>query len=178
MTVHFRCLVVLYGGAAVFFLLDFLSKFLAITNLESGTRINLLGQYFGFELVYNPGAAFSLLSGSTWLFTLVTLLVLALIVYYSKSLVSLSWAWAFGLIAGGGLGNLYDRILRPPAFGRGHVVDFLAYYNWFVGNVADIFVFLGVVIAMWLVWKKIPMEAKPASEKPKPELNEGQSAYA
>ncbi len=54
------------------------------------------------------------------------------------------WGLALGLVLGGAVGNLIDRIMNPPAFGRGHVTDFLAYGDLFVGNVADVFVVIGV----------------------------------
>ena len=64
--------------------------------------------------------------------------VLVVIVRFSRRLGSLGWAWAFGLLLGGALGNLTDRLVREPGFGRGHVVDFIDYHDLFIGNVADI----------------------------------------
>lgn len=54
------------------------------------------------------------------------------------------WGVALGLVLGGAVGNLVDRLVNSPAFGQGHVTDFLAYGGLFVGNVADVFVVAGV----------------------------------
>jgi signal peptidase II len=64
--------------------------------------------------------------------------VLVVVIRVSRRLGSSGWAWALGLLLGGALGNLTDRVVRDPGFGRGHVVDFLNYNGWFIGNVADI----------------------------------------
>ena len=99
---------------------------------------DLLGAFLRLYLVRNPGAAFSVGTGSTWLLTILAVVVLVVLIRASRRLGSMAWAWAFGLILGGALGNLTDRLIRDPGFGRGHVVDFIDYNGWFVGNVADI----------------------------------------
>jgi signal peptidase II len=66
--------------------------------------------------------------------------VLVAIVFVAKDLGSRAWAVALGLLLGSALGNLTDRFVRPPGGGEGHVVDFLDYNGWFIGNVADIWI--------------------------------------
>jgi signal peptidase II len=88
--------------------------------------------------VFNPGAAFSVATGSSWIFTIVSVVVAVVTVRVSRRLRSRGWALALGALMGGNLGNLTDRLFRDPGFARGHVVDFLNYNGWFVGNVADI----------------------------------------
>ena len=61
-------------------------------------------------------------------------------------------AIALGLLLGGALGNLVDRFFRPPGPGRGHVVDFIDYFGWFVGNVADIAIVVAAGIIMVLAF--------------------------
>lgn len=150
-----RCLVVLYGGAAVFFVLDLVTKQWALSALAEGQRLYILGSFLGLRLIKNPGAAFSLGSGNAWIFTALTLVFFAFLIYYSRQLASLPWAWTLSLIAGGALGNFADRLFRPPAFARGHVVDFIAYSDWFIGNVADIFIVLGAFGAAVLTITKV-----------------------
>ena len=56
------------------------------------------------------------------------------------------------VILGGAMGNLIDRLFAPPAFGRGHVTDFLAYGNWFIGNFADVALGAGVMVLAGSLW--------------------------
>ena len=81
---------------------------------------------------------------------------------------------AFGLVLGGAITHLGDRLFRDPGFARGHVVDFIAYGNWFVGNVADIAIVGGVAYAVLLVLLRVDMKrsdgkksdgGKPASDE-------------
>ena len=126
---------------------DQLTKARALATLVPGERIDLVGSVLGLELVFNPGAALSIATGTTWVLTLIALVVVAVVARAARRLGSRIWTVAFGLLLGGALGNLVDRFVRPPAPARGHVVDFIAYGNWFVGNVADI----AIVVAATLV---------------------------
>ena len=85
--------------------------------------------------------------------TIIALAVLVAIVYVSKDLGSRAWALALGLLLGSALGNLTDRFVRPPGGGEGHVVDFLDYNGWFIGNVADIWIVgaAGLIIVLALL---------------------------
>ena len=139
-----RALGVALAVAVLAVALDQGSKALAVAQLTSGERVPLVGDLFGLSLVYNPGAAFSLGSGSTWIFTLVGLLAAIAVVVFAVRLRGARWGAALGLVLGGAVGNLVDRLLNPPSFGQGQVTDFLAYGDLFVGNVADVFVVAGV----------------------------------
>jgi signal peptidase II len=89
------------------------------------------------RLVRNPGAAFGLAEGYTVVLSIIALGVAAVVIRLSRRLASTPWAVAFGLLLGGALGNLSDRVFREPGFLRGHVVDFLALPHWPVFNIAD-----------------------------------------
>lgn len=128
--------------AAVVLVADQVSKTIVLRTLTPGEYRPLLGDFFGFSLVFNPGAAFSLGEGSTWLFTIAMVVVTAVILRVSRRLASRGWAVALGALLGGTLGNLGDRLFRDPGFAVGHVVDFLNYNGWFVGNIADIAIVL------------------------------------
>ncbi len=138
-----RLLVLLAAGTLV---VDQLTKAWAIAALSDGVARPLLGALFGLRLVFNSGAALSLGTGMTGLLTLVACAVVVVVVRTARRLGSTGWAVALGLLLGGALGNLVDRFLRAPGPGRGHVVDFLAYADWFVGNVADIAIVLAAVL--------------------------------
>ncbi|MDF2143728.1 signal peptidase II [Knoellia sp. p5-6-4] len=133
-----RLFAVLGGTAAVVLLLDQLSKLWALRSLTPGDPVDLVGSLIRLNLIRNPGAAFSIGTGATWVLTLIACGVLVFILVTARRLGSTAWAWALGLLLGGSLGNLADRVFREPGPGRGHVVDFIDYFGWFIGNVADI----------------------------------------
>lgn len=123
--------------AAAVLLTDQLTKLWAVAALSDGDRIPVLPPLIHFRLLYNPGAAFSLGTGATWLFTLVAAAAVAGILYTARRLASTRWALVLGALLGGAASHLGDRLFRAPGFARGHVVDFID-YGPFVGNVADI----------------------------------------
>ena len=133
-----RLFALLVSIAVVIYLLDQLSKWWAISELTDEPPRDLIGSFLRLDLIRNPGAAFSIGTGNTWLLTIVAVVVLIVVIRVSRRLGSAGWAWALGLLLGGALGNLTDRIIREPGFGQGHVVDFLDYNGWFIGNIADI----------------------------------------
>ena len=116
---------------------DLLTKLLVVAKLDYGQRVPLLGP-LSFVLVRNPGAAFSMATGMTWVLTLIALAVVVWILRLGSRLRSSVWAVGLGLVLGGAMGNLVDRIFREPGPMRGHVVDFISVGDWFpVFNVAD-----------------------------------------
>ena len=86
----------------------------------------MLGTVLQLHYVTNSGAAFSLASGFTWIFSIVAVGVVGRSsCWFAPRIRSLGWAIVFGLVLGGALGNLTDRLFREPGFGIGHVVDFI-----------------------------------------------------
>ncbi|GAB2595711.1 hypothetical protein GCM10027067_03340 [Pseudactinotalea suaedae] len=144
--------------AAGVLVVDQVTKVLAVERLTPGDYVPLLGEYFGLMLVFNPGAAFSFATGSTWIFTIVAIAVAVVIVRISRKIGSRGWAFALGALLGGNLGNLGDRLFRDPGFPQGHVVDFLNYNGWFVGNVADIAIVLAAVAMALLAFLGIGID--------------------
>ena len=147
---------VLWTMAVVIVVVDQLSKQWALFALSDGQHTALLGRALGLVLVRNPGAAFSFATGQTWIFALIASLVVVIIVRVSRNLASRSWAVALGLVLGGAVGNLIDRLLREPGFLRGHVIDFIDYGGYFVGNVADIAIVLaaaGIIVLSLGGWE-------------------------
>ena len=118
--------------AVVTYLLDQMSKWWAISALSDEEPWNLVGSFLRLDLIRNPGAAFSIGTGNTWVLTIIAVVVLVVVIRVSRRLGSSGWAWALGLLLGGALGNLTDRIIREPGLGRGHVIDFLNYNGWLV----------------------------------------------
>ncbi|WP_285137960.1 signal peptidase II [Microbacterium sp. lyk4-40-TSB-66] len=122
---------------------DQLAKTVAIDTLPPERVVPVLGDALQFYLVRNPGAAFSLGEGVTWVFTIALAVVAGVIVFLAVRRVrSRLWAVVLGLLLGGVLGNLTDRLVRDPGFPVGHVVDFIS-TPWMmpaIYNVADIFI--------------------------------------
>jgi signal peptidase II len=132
-----RRTVVLLVVATLVYLADQLTKVIAVQTLSERMPIELFGGLLTLRLVRNPGAAFGLAGGATVLFSAVALVVVVAVLRTARRLYSLPWALALGLLLGGAVGNLTDRILRAPGVLRGHVVDYLELPNWPVFNVAD-----------------------------------------
>ncbi|PTT20729.1 signal peptidase II [Microbacterium sp. HMWF026] len=129
--------------AVVVLAADQLAKTVAIDSLPPERVVPVIGEALQFYLVRNPGAAFSLGEGVTWIFTIALAIVAGIIVYLAARRVhSRLWAVVLGLLLGGVLGNLTDRLLREPGFPVGHVVDFIS-TPWMmpaIYNVADVFI--------------------------------------
>lgn len=134
-------------------LLDQSSKALARSVLPQDARVPLLGDLLGLQLAFNPGTILSLGSGATWVFTVVGVVAVVVLGRLAARARSKGWTVAFGLTWGGALGNLVDRLLGEPSFGRGRVTDFLAYGELFIGNLADIALAIGVAAASRLAWR-------------------------
>lgn len=149
-----RILAILAAGVLA---LDVLTKVLSVAFLEDADPIKIFGGALYLTFVRNPGAAFGLAEGMTWILALIALGVVGFILWISRNLRSQPWAVGLGLVLGGALGNLADRIFREPGPMRGHVVDFLSLFDpfgrvWPVFNVADMAIVCGgaaiVVLAL------------------------------
>ncbi len=116
---------------------DMVTKWLAVRELGDREPVELLGGLLTLRLVRNGGAAFGAAQGLTVVLTVVAAGVVVVILRLSRRLASLPWAVALGLVLGGAVGNLVDRVFRAPSPGRGHVVDFLGLPHWPVFNLAD-----------------------------------------
>jgi signal peptidase II len=132
----------LFGLALAVLVADQASKAWATTALDGGRRIPIIGDTFDLRLVFNPGSAFGLFRGSTSIIALASAVItVAVIVWAIRDPMA---PVALGLVIGGGLGNLVDRAVRAPGFGRGHVVDFIYLSFWPTFNLADSAICVGV----------------------------------
>lgn len=145
-----RRLPTLLAIAAVLFALDLLTKCLAVAFIEPGKPIPIIGDFARLTLVRNPGAAFSMATGMTWLLTLIAAAVVIGVIRIGRTLQSLWWAIGLGMVLGGALGNLVDRLFRYPGPLQGHVVDFVAIGWWPVFNVADSAIVCGAILLVAL----------------------------
>jgi signal peptidase II len=140
--------------AAGIVVIDQATKAAALATLSEETRIPLLGDLFGLQLAFNPGAILSLGSGFTGVLTLVGSGAVVWLIIAALRARTAGLAVAFGFILGGALGNLIDRLFSPPGFGVGHVTDFLAYGTLFIGNLADVALGIGVILLLGITWTR------------------------
>nr|WP_246278545.1 signal peptidase II [Phytohabitans rumicis] len=146
---------ILVATAAVAVAIDQVTKQLALSHLEDGDPVRLLGGAVYLSLTRNSGAAFSLGSDYTFVFPLITSAVIGWIAWMALRLRSVPWGVALGLVLGGALGNVVDRIFRAPGFLVGHVVDMVSLFDprgqvWPIFNVADSALVCGVLLAVGL----------------------------
>ncbi|KJL22657.1 Lipoprotein signal peptidase [Microbacterium foliorum] len=128
-------------------------KYLTTENLPLQEPVPVLGEFLQLYYVRNPGAAFSLGSDVTWIFTIALAVVACVIMWKASGLRSRLWAVVLGCLLGGVLGNLTDRLFRDPGFPMGHVVDMIS-MPWMmpaIFNVADIFIVTGMISVALLV---------------------------
>jgi len=149
-------------SAVLVYIADQLSKAWVCANLEPDRPRELLGSFLQLNLTRNPGAAFSIGTGSTWILTAIACAVVVFIVITARRLGSRGWAMALGLLLGGSLGNLTDRMFRAPGPGRGQVVDFLQLPNWPIFNVADSSIVTAAVLIGLLAFRGISVDGTRA----------------
>ncbi|WKE58398.1 signal peptidase II [Corynebacterium tuberculostearicum] len=128
-------------------LLDQAVKQVMLSLLTEGEPLPVIGDWFRFTLLFNPGAAFSMGGeGSTWLFTTIQLVFVLGVAIAAPRITHSGQAVGLALIAGGALGNFADRIFRAPGFWFGHVVDYISVGSFAVFNIADAAITCGVVL--------------------------------
>ena len=170
-----RALLLLGAVAVVVYGIDQGAKYLIIQNLDLGDTVDVLGEILQLHYVKNSGAAFSLASGFTWILSVVAAGVVVFIAIFAPRIRSLGWATMFGLVLGGALGNLTDRLFREPGFGTGHVVDFIQVYGFpAIFNGADIAIVASMGLFILLSLRGVGLDgtrtpmvkttAKPAAE--------------
>ena len=137
------------------FIVDFVTKSWAISYLSQREPINLIGSFLKLTFVKNSGAAFGIASGATIILSLFAIAVSATIVRYAAMVNSRGWIVVMGLVLGGVMGNLTDRIFRSPGFLRGHVIDWIELPHWPVFNIADSAIFIATGIAIVLTVRNI-----------------------
>lgn len=147
----YNYLMMLAIATSVLFL-DQLTKYAILRTMFQEQSIPIISGVFHLTFVRNPGAAFSLFAHQTKFFIVVTVVVIALLLIYSRQLRGDSrWVRvALGLQLGGAVGNLIDRLRW------GSVVDFLDFRVWPVFNLADSAIVVGSIILVALIWKPAP----------------------
>jgi signal peptidase II len=145
-------------------LLDYSTKFLALHYLTDGP-VKVIGNLLKFNLTFNSGAAFSLASSATIFLSTFSLIMVAVIFYFSRKVKSTPWAVALGLVLGGIFGNLADRIFRSPGALQGEVVDWIQIPMWPVFNIADTAVVSAAILITILSARNIDFNGKGKSDE-------------
>lgn len=151
--------------AALIYAADQLTKLWVVAELPVGQQVPVIPGLLWWQHIRNSGAAFSLGSDFTWIFTVVMAAVVVFIAATLRKVRHPIWAVGLGLVLGGASGNLTDRLLREPSFGQGHVVDFIAVPNFAIFNLADCGVVVGIIVIMVLILGDRDM-TRPAHRRP------------
>ena len=147
------------GVGLIWLLLDQATKVLAVHTLEAQGRIIDLG-FMDLNVIRNSGGAFGI-PGIPGMFVVVTIVVLTLVIRALPRTDRLSLAVAYGLVSGGAVGNVMDRLFRFPGFPSGAVVDFFDLRWWPIFNIADIGIVTGA-FAIALLMTVMEREQKQA----------------
>ncbi|MFD7298262.1 signal peptidase II [Streptomyces sp. NPDC059897] len=150
-----RRIAVLFVVAALAYVLDLGSKLIVVAKLEHRDAIPVIGDWLQLEVIRNPGAAWGIGEAFTIIFTVIAAAVIVVIARLARKLYSTPWAIALGLLLGGALGNLTDRIFRAPGVFEGAVVDFIAPKNYPVFNLADSAIVCGGILIVLLSFRGI-----------------------
>lgn len=157
---------IVFWVAGLVILIDQYTKYLVRANLAVGEQwmpIEGLAPYFRLIHIENNGAAFGIFQSGGTIFTVVAIIVSAVIIYYAMRLGEGQWLLRFvlGLQLGGAIGNLIDRLVNGP------VTDFfnlLGFLNTPIFNVADLSITTGVIVLVLLMWR----ESREAKAHPRP----------
>jgi signal peptidase II len=142
----------LLAVAALAVALDQTTKTVAVASLEPGESVPVVQGVLHWTLQFNPGAAFGLFQRFPVAFTILAATITVGILANLWKVTDRTTAIALGLVLGGAVGNLIDRIARQPGVFRGHVVDFIDFRVWPVFNFADAAVVIGaglLVLGSW-----------------------------
>jgi len=142
--------ILIFSTAFIVVILDQLTKFLIKDNIRLGTSIPIIRNVLHLTYVTNSGSAFGLFKGFNLFFIIFSIFVIFAIFYYLKRIIKSEGLLqiSVGLLLGGTIGNLIDRILY------GSVTDFIDFRIWPVFNVADSAVTISIILLIVLLWKK------------------------
>ncbi len=148
---------------------DVVSKAIVVATLSDRSPIRLLGGLLTLREDRNPGAAFSIGTSMTIVFTAIAVGVIIFIVRSARRIYSVPWAVALGLLLGGAMGNLTDRIFRSPGPLRGWVVDWIQVPHWPVFNLADSAIVCGGVLMVLLATRGHRLDGTVEAARSRPD---------
>jgi signal peptidase II len=143
-----RTVALLLGTGAAIIAIDQVTKALVVSHLSEGESRRVIGGVLAWTLQRNPGSAFGLFQRFPVVFTILATVIALVILVGAARVRDRLVAFALGLVLGGAIGNLVDRIVRPPGVFRGRVIDFIDFHVWPVFNVADSAVVIGAILLL------------------------------
>jgi signal peptidase II len=149
---------VLIAVAVLVLAADIITKVIVVATLSTRPPVRLLGGLVTLRVDRNPGAAFSIGTSMTLVFSAIAVSVIIYILRTSRRIYSVPWAVTLGLLLGGATGNLVDRLLRYPGPLRGYVVDWIQLPHWPVFNVADSSIVCGGILAVLLAGRGVRID--------------------
>jgi len=155
--------------AVTAYAVDLVTKVLAVRHLTPGEPVEVVGSLLRFDLVRNPGAAFSTGTSYTVLLSVIALIAAGVVIRFGRRLGDRTWAVALGLLLAGVCGNLTDRIVREPSPLRGHVIDFFMLPHWPVFNVADTCINVAAGLILLQVYRGVRIDGTRAPRDTQPE---------
>ena len=153
--------------AAIIIVADQITKALAVARLDDGESVSVIEGILHWTLQRNPGAAFGLFQRFPLVFTVLATAITVGILVMIRKVPDRFHAVALGLVLGGAVGNLIDRVARPPGVFRGHVIDFIDFRVWPVFNIADSAVVVGaglLAIASFRAERRAKQDRGPVSD--------------
>lgn len=148
------------GIALAAWLVDLVSKVVALHQLADRGPVEVLGSLLRLHLTRNAGAAFSTGTSVTPVISLFAVVALVVVAVLATRVGTTGWAWAMGLLLAGIAGNLTDRIFRDPGPLRGHVIDFLELPHWPIFNVADVCINVAAALVVLQSIRGIPLRGR------------------
>ncbi|MFC1768880.1 signal peptidase II [Nanoarchaeota archaeon] len=138
----------LFLFAIIVVILDQISKYLILSKIGINNKL-VIFNWLHLTVTMNEGIVFGMFKGANLIFIFITLILLGFILlFYEKIPKGNSLIISFGLILGGGLGNLIDRLIH------GAVIDFINFQIWPIFNLADAAITIGVILAIIKLWKE------------------------
>jgi signal peptidase II len=135
-----------------------------VRSLADGSEREVIGRLVTLRLTYNTGGAFSTGGQFTWVFALVALAAAVAILVFSLRVTTPRWAIALGALCGGAASHFGDRMFRGSTLGHGRVIDFIDYFGWFIGNVADIAIVVSIVALLWFAVAGVPLRDRDRAD--------------
>jgi signal peptidase II len=164
---------VLAGVAAFVLAADAISKAIVVARMPGHRPIQLIGNFLQVTYTRNPGAAFSVGTSMTIVFTAIAVGVIIYIARAARNLRSIGWAIALGLLLGGATGNLGDRLFRAPGPFQGQVIDWIELPHWPIFNLADSSIVCAGVLIVLLALSGIRLDGTRAAPSPAPAPHDG-----
>lgn len=153
------------GCAWLIIAADQLVKGYLLENLTLGQPVDFIGSLVRLNLAFNDSAAFSIGFGATWIFTVISTLAALTLIWYSFKIETLGWSAMAGVLLGGVVGNLIDRLIREPGFAVGHVIDYIQIpFNFPIFNIADMAIFTICSLSVIRILRGDTIGRKPVSK--------------